>query len=127
MRRTSPGFTLVEIMIVVAIIGMIIAIAVPTWVRAREISRATGCQENLVKIEGAVESYAMDHSLVNGAAIPGGWNDLVGTTLYLKKTPKCRGGGLYTNTFTVGLEPVCSYSLPAWLQRDIYLHAVPPK
>lgn len=57
-RRTAKGFTLVEIMIVVAIIGIIIAIAVPAFLRARENSRGRACQENLSKIDGAKEQYA---------------------------------------------------------------------
>ena len=45
------GFTLVEIMIVVGIIGIIIAIAVPAFLRQREMSRARACQDNLKTIK----------------------------------------------------------------------------
>ena len=120
----SGGFTLVEIMIVVAIIGVIIAIAIPGFMRAREVSRATGCQETLVKIEGAVDQYAMEYDLTDGMLVPNGWEDLVSKTLYLKKTPRCRGGGTYINAFTVGTPPTCDYQPPAWFDTrgGLYSH-----
>jgi prepilin-type N-terminal cleavage/methylation domain-containing protein len=124
--QSRRGFTLVEIMIVVAIIGVIIAIAVPGFMRAREVSRATGCQENLIKIEGAVDNYALDYDMTDGAVIPGGWDNLVSKKLYLKKFPKCRGGGTYVSAFTVGLAPSCTYRPPGWFNtRDgIYEHTI---
>lgn len=123
-KRTVAGFTLVEIMIVVAIIGVIIAIAIPGFMRAREVSRATSCQENLIKIEGAVDSYALENDMSDGDVIQGGWTDLVSKTLYLKKTPKCRGGGTYINAFTVGAAPTCDYTPPAWFdtRNGLYDH-----
>ena len=114
LKSEVAGFTLVEIMIVVAIIGIIIAIAIPGFMRAREVSRATGCQENLIKIEGAVDSYALENDMSDGEVVPGGWSDLVSKTLYLKKTPKCRGGGTYISAFTVGTAPTCDYTPPGW-------------
>ena len=124
--RQKAGFTLVEIMIVVAIIGIILAIAIPGFMRAREVARSTSCQENLIKIEGAVDSYALEHDWRDGRVLPGGWNDIVAKTLYLKKTPRCRGGGTYTNAFTVGTPPVCTYSTPGWFDTrgNLYRHTV---
>jgi prepilin-type N-terminal cleavage/methylation domain-containing protein len=124
-RRGTQGFTLVEIMIVVAIIGIIIAIAIPGFMRAREVSRSTSCQENLVKIEGSVDQFAVEYDLTDGATAD--WANLVGKTLYLKKTPRCRGGGSYGGTFTVGTTPLCTYVTPGWFdtQGAKYLHAVP--
>ena len=110
----ARGFTLVEIMIVVAIIGIIIAIAIPGFMRAREVSRATSCQENLIKIEGAVDNYALEYDKPDGTVISTGWGALVAKTLYLKKTPRCRGGGQYIHAFTVGIPPTCSYTTPHW-------------
>lgn len=125
-RRVAVGFTLVEIMIVVAIIGVILAIAIPGFMRAREVSRATSCQENLIKIEGAVDSYALEHDLADGKVLPRGWDDIVAKTLYLKKTPKCRGGGTYVSAFTVGTGPTCTYTTPGWFDTrgEIYKHTI---
>ncbi|MCX8036358.1 MAG: prepilin-type N-terminal cleavage/methylation domain-containing protein [Candidatus Sumerlaeia bacterium] len=120
------GFTLVEIMIVIAIIGMIVAIAIPGFMRAREVSRATTCQENLIKIEGAVDSYALENDLTDGSVISGGWTTLVSKTLYLKQTPKCKAGGNYVRAFTVGIAPSCTYTSPGWFNTrgNLYKHII---
>lgn len=58
--RNTRGFTLVEIMIVVAIIGILIAIAIPGFIRARNTSRGRAIQNDLVKISNALDQYALD-------------------------------------------------------------------
>jgi prepilin-type N-terminal cleavage/methylation domain-containing protein len=125
-RRSVWGFTLVEIMIVVGIIALVIAIAIPGFMRAREVSRATSCQENLIKLEGAVDSYALDYDLHDEAILRNGWNDIVGKTLYLKKTPVCRGGGEYVSCFKVGTPPTCTYITPDWFDTrgELYSHTI---
>ena len=109
--RISKGFTLVEIMIVVAIIGIIIAIAVPAFLRARENSRGQACQENLSKIDGAKEQYALEFKIANGEDVD--WPELIqpgGAAVgegYLKATPICPSSGEYT-VGAIGTVPVCS-------------------
>lgn len=109
--RISKGFTLVEIMIVVAIIGIIIAIAVPAFLRARENSRGQACQENLSKIDGAKEQYALEFKLANAGTVT--FDNLItppGATAgqgYLKATPTCPSSGTYTVN-VIGTIPVCS-------------------
>ena len=117
----NHGFTLIEIMIVVAIIGIVIAIATSTWIRQREMARARACQENLTKIEGAKEQYAMDVSLGNGEAIAGEWSALVGPTRYLKNQPVCPADGNY-NLGVIGATPTCDYAAPSWLRLE---HTIP--
>ena len=109
--RKVQGFTLVEIMIVVAIIGIIIAIAVPGFIRARSQSRMKSCQENLTKIDGAKEQMALERNLAPGATIA--MSDLAAAdgTGYLKVAPKEPSGGAYTVN-AVGTDPTCDTTYP---------------
>ena len=80
LQKNRGGFTLVEIMIVVAIIALLAAIAVPNFLRARKRSQATKVLEDLRILNDAVSQYAVDTNKSTGATF--GWPDLQN---YVKK------------------------------------------
>ena len=85
LMRRRGGFTLVEIMIVVAIIGLLAAIAVPNWIRGRKRSQATRTMEELRVLDNALDQYAVENAKTTG--YPTNFSDLknylkTGTVLY---------------------------------------------
>jgi prepilin-type N-terminal cleavage/methylation domain-containing protein len=67
-KSRKQGFTLVEIMIVVAIIGLLAAIAIPNFVRARTTSQKNACINNLRQIDGAKQQWALETKATTNAA-----------------------------------------------------------
>ncbi|MGQ9658022.1 MAG: competence type IV pilus major pilin ComGC [Fimbriimonadales bacterium] len=102
-RSRARGYTLIEILIVVMIIGILLAIAVPSMFNASERARANACRANLRQIQAAKEQWA----LVNrrpGTATPS-WANLV--PQFLQRQPQCPSGGTYTLR-NVRTRPTCS-------------------
>jgi prepilin-type N-terminal cleavage/methylation domain-containing protein len=103
--RTSrkSGFTLVEIMIVVAIIGLLASIAIPNFVRARNTAQKNACINNLRQIDGAKQQWALENKK-SDTDIPSDAD--VGQ--YIKNGfPKCPSGGTYTAA-AVNADPTCN-------------------
>ncbi len=108
MNRLQKGFTLIELMIVIAIIAILAAILIPNFLHARAESQTAACEGNEKQIATALEEYAVDS---NGSYATGSVsNTLLGTT-YLGVTPKDPvGGGSYTVATGSG-GSVGSYSI----------------
>ena len=105
-KMSKQGFTLVEIMIVVAIIGVLAAVAIPNFAQAREVARRNACIANLQQIEGAVQRWSLDMNKDEGQAVT--YNDIRN---YLRRSVTCPSGGTafedsYTIT-TVDAVPTC--------------------
>ena len=97
LNKNRGGFTLVEIMIVVAIIALLAAIAVPNFLRARKRSQATRVLEDLRMIDSAIDQYAIETNKTTGASVA--WNDIkaylkTGSALY-----NSNGADLFGNPF----------------------------
>ena len=102
--QSRLGFTLMEIMLVVSLIGMLAAMAVPAFARSRARSAGAACVNNLRQIESAKAQWAIA-TKASPTALPTD-GDLFGPALYVKKKPECPAGGLYTID-TVNNPPSC--------------------
>jgi prepilin-type N-terminal cleavage/methylation domain-containing protein len=87
LKKNRGGFTLVEIMIVVAIIALLAAIAVPGFLRARKRAQASRVLNDLRLIDSAVDQYAIENSATTGSVVP-----VTAWTSYMKQ------GSLLYNT-----------------------------
>ena len=112
----KAAFTLVEIMIVVAIIGLLAGIAIPNFIKARETARKNACINNLRLIDSAIQQWALENNKNSSDPV-----DLAGLTVYLNRggtgaingtspgAVKCPSGGTYS-VGNVDAKPTCSKS-----------------
>jgi len=107
-RSTSRagGFTLVEIMIVVAIIGLLASIAIPNFVKARTTAQRQACIANLQQIDGAIQQWAAETRQGDDATVTG-----ADVLPYLKNAVVCPSGGkTFADSYsvtTVATRPTC--------------------
>ncbi len=107
-RNRTQGFTLVEIMIVVAIIGLLAAIAIPNFAKARSMARTKSCINNMRLIDGAIQQWALEANKTTADAIVS-----AGVQAYLGRAagglfPTCpEGQTAYVMPANVGTKITC--------------------
>jgi prepilin-type N-terminal cleavage/methylation domain-containing protein len=102
----KAGFTLVEIMIVVAIIGLLASIAIPNFVRARKEAQKQACINNLRQIDGAIQQWALEkNQSANSPVSQENVSEYLGRGTS-GEFPECPAGGNYT-LVDVQTPPTC--------------------
>jgi prepilin-type N-terminal cleavage/methylation domain-containing protein len=102
-RSDDAAFTLIEIMIVVAIIGLLAAIAVPNFLKMRTQAQTRACITNLQRIDSAKQLWGLENGRTDGDEPQ--QSDIVPT--YIKTMPACPSAGTYEFK-PIGQVPTCT-------------------
>jgi general secretion pathway protein G len=104
-NSSQSGWTLLEIMIVVSFIGLLAAIAIPNFIRARSTSHEKICINNLRQIDAGAQTWAAENNKQSSDSYT---LDDIKDYLQRSVIPQCPSGGQYGPSFTVGEAPTCT-------------------
>ena len=113
--KLKKGFTLVDIMIVVAIIAILAAVAIPNFIRYRKTAQMNACISNLKQIQAACEQCKLAGKEVSNA-------NVIGDDKYIKVMPKCPATSTAYTLPTGDDDPVCPNPETAGAE---YKHVLP--
>lgn len=126
-QKYKLGFTLVEVMVVVAIIGLLAAIAVPNFLRSRKNANASACVNNLRAIDHAVQQWAIENKKAGTDIVPDPLmtSDIPG---YLKSAwSVCPTNDRpYPGGFQVSSDPICPNRRDYPNDPEFSGHILPP-
>ena len=98
-----------EILIAVVIIGVLVAIAIPNFLKGAETARKKACINNLMIIDAAKEQYALDYNLASGTSLTTAMKNAIDGTYIKGGAPSCPSNGNYTYG-NIGTDPTCDLS-----------------
>ncbi len=122
--QRQAGFTLIEIMIVVMIIGVLLNIATPSLISARDRGQARACVKNLTDFQTAKEQYAMDNKIPASSTTAITWTNI---SPYIRAAggtpvtgPTCPTNGAAYNYQNLSTAPTCTYGGPVGNLHQVF-------
>jgi prepilin-type N-terminal cleavage/methylation domain-containing protein len=104
----NHGFTMLEIMIIVGVIGLLAAIAIPNFINARTRTQSVNCSNNIRQFEAAKAQYALECGLKDGDSIEPG-SALDDYLVNLTVSTSCPSGGAYQDVTAIGTTTTCDF------------------